>query len=143
MTGTEKKLATLEPSFRLKIEVLLHELEQMGIKCVITSARRTMAEQAKLYAQGRTTHGAIVTKADKGQSSHNFGLAVDLCPLNPAGELWWNAPDDVWHVIARTAEKNGLEAGYFWKGFVDKPHIQDRDWKLAQAAWKAGKITVA
>ena len=142
MTTTEKRLATLEPSFKPKIEVLLHELEQMGIKCVVTSARRTMAEQAKLYAQGRTTHGAIVTKADKGQSSHNFGLAVDLAPLNAAGEIDWDANDDIWQVIARTAEKNGLEAGYFWKSFVDKPHIQDRNWKVAQAAWKRGEIQV-
>ena len=77
MTTTEKRLATLEPSFKPKIEVLLHELEQMGIKCVVTSGRRTMAQQAKLYAQGRSTHGAIVTKAPAGSSPHNFGLAAD------------------------------------------------------------------
>jgi peptidoglycan L-alanyl-D-glutamate endopeptidase CwlK len=83
MTATERRLATLEPEFKAKVEILLGELETQGIKCVVTSGRRTMAEQAKLYAQGRTTHGAIVTKAPPGSSAHNFGYAVDLCPLNP------------------------------------------------------------
>ena len=143
MTATERRLAALEPEFKAKIEVLLGELEIQGIKCVVTSARRTMAEQAKLYAQGRSTHGAIVTKAPAGSSPHNFGLAADLCPLNPAGELWWTAPDDVWQVIALTAKNNGLVSGYYFRSIKDNPHVEAPEWKIAQSDWRAGKITVA
>ncbi len=39
---------------------------------------RTFAEQDALYAQGRTTKGAIVTYAKGGQSYHNYGLAIDI-----------------------------------------------------------------
>lgn len=134
---------TLEPSFKPKIEVLLHELELQGIKCLVTSGRRTIDEQNKLYNQGRTTSGPIVTKAKGGQSPHNFGMAADLCPLTVGNKLWWDAPDDIWHAIAATAEKNGLVAGYHFKSFVDAPHIEDAHWKEQQALWKEGKLQVA
>lgn len=137
------KIDTLLPSFKPVIQVLLHELETLGIKCVVTSGRRTIAEQNRLYAQGRTTAGDVVTKAKGGQSPHNFGAAADICPLNAAGECWWDAPDDVWQVIALTARKNGLVAGYDFKNFKDSPHVEDAHWKDQQALWNAGKISVA
>ena len=138
-----KKIDSLLPSFKPKVMVLLHELELQGITCVVTSARRTLAEQNKIYQQGRTTPGAIVSNARGGESAHNFGSAVDICPLNSAGELWWDCPDDIWHVIALTATKNGLEAGYDWAKFRDAPHVQDPHWKDQQALWKQGRIQVA
>jgi len=137
------KIDTLLPSFKPVIQVLLHELESLGIKCVVTSARRTMQEQAVLFEQGRTAVGDIVTNARAGQSPHNFGTAVDLCPLDSDGKLWWNAPDDIWHVIALTATKNGLVAGYNFKSFKDAPHIEDPHWKEQQVLWSQGKINVA
>ena len=137
-----KKIDSLDPSFRPKIEVLLHELELQGIKCVVTSGRRTMAEQSELYAKGRTAPGAVVTKAPPGQSPHNFGLAADLCPLDAHGECWWDCPDDLWKVIALTARKNGLVAGYFFESIHDAPHVEDAHWKDAQALWHEGKLQV-
>ena len=35
-------------------------------------------EQAKVYAQGRTAPGKIVTHAKPGHSNHNFGVAFDV-----------------------------------------------------------------
>ena len=137
------KIDTLLASLRPMVQVLLHDLEQMGIKCVITCARRSMAEQAAVYAQGRTTPGPIVSMAPPGQSPHQFGAAIDIVPLDADGKLWWDAPDDIWHVIAMTAEKNGLVAGYNFKKFKDKPHIEDPHWKEQQALWSQGKINVA
>jgi len=148
-----KILDSLEPDFRALVVPLLVELETMGIKCVGTSGRRTITEQDKLYAIGRTIKGEgattsmpmgrIVTKAKGGQSPHNFGLALDVCPINPRdGSLWWNAPDDVWNVIHSVAEQKGyLDSGYDWK-FYDRPHIEDPNWKVAKADWLAGKLKV-
>ena len=137
------RLDTLEPEFKTKIVALLAALALHGIRCVVPSGRRTIAEQDKLYAQGRTTPGEIVTKAKGGQSAHNFGLAADLCPLDEHGELWWSAPDDVWQVIHNLAEQSGLlDSGYDWK-FTDRPHIEDPKWKEYQAAWKEGHLAVA
>lgn len=62
----------------------------------ITSGVRTTKEQQALYAQGRTTKGAIVTQSDgvKKKSNHQvkvdgLGHAFDFCPyIN--GALAWN-----------------------------------------------------
>jgi len=139
-----RALESLEPGFKALVVSLLAELKERGINCVVTSGRRTIAEQNKLYAQGRTTPGNIVTKAKGGQSPHNFGLAADLCPTHPVdNSLWWKAPDDIWNVIHLLAEERGyLDSGYDWK-FCDRPHIEDRNWKDTQKLWKEGKIKIA
>jgi peptidoglycan L-alanyl-D-glutamate endopeptidase CwlK len=136
------KIETLEPEFRSKVLGVISTLQTMGIAAVCTSGRRTMAEQHTLYCQGRTTPGNIVTKADAGQSPHNFGLAADLCPLDEDGKLAWDASDDIWHVIADIAVQHGLVAGYYFKSFKDAPHMESPDWKQAQAEWKAGNLIV-
>jgi len=150
------KIDSLEPEFKPKIQAIIDELKTHGITCVVTSGRRTMAEQTALWKQGRDDDGnvigEIVTKAKAGQSAHNFGLAADLCPLDAHGNLWWDAPDDVWHVIHNIAEREGyvpmdrqqeaLDSGYDWK-FRDSPHIESSSWREAQAEWKAGRLVVA
>ena len=137
------KIDTLEPEFKMKIQELLDRLKTMGINCVVTSARRTIKDQDKLFEQGRIKAGKIVTNAKGGQSPHNFGLAADLCPLNKNGKLWWNAPDDVWNAMHMVGEEVGLRAGYDFKSIKDAPHFEDMNWKEVQAQWKEGKITIA
>lgn len=39
---------------------------------------RTFKEQDRLFAQGRSVRGKVVTKAKGGQSFHNYGLAIDI-----------------------------------------------------------------
>ena len=139
-----KAFDSLEPGFKEQIGELCTKLGVMGIVCAVTAGRRTIAEQDKLYAQGRTAAGPIVTRAKGGQSPHNFGLAADLCPVhNVTKDLWWNAPDDVWKVIADTAQEMGLVAGYYFKSIHDAPHIEHPAWKEMQAAWQRGEINVA
>ena len=141
------QLDTLEPAFRPLIDTLLANLKAMGIDCAVTSGRRTIAEQDRLWLQGRnvdgTITGKIVTRAKGGQSPHNFGLAADLCPRDFHGRLWWDAPDDVWNAMHMVGEQLGLRAGYDFKSIKDAPHFESVDWKLAQAAWKAGMLNVA
>lgn len=50
----------------------------IGATVELAGTFRTFDYQNQLYAQGRTTAGAIVTQAQGGQSYHNYGLAFDL-----------------------------------------------------------------
>ena len=137
------KLDSLEPEFRTVVEQLIMGANiATGLEWIVTSCRRTIAEQNALYAQGRTKAGSIVTNAKGGQSPHNFGLAADLAPMKD-GKIWWNAPDSVWKQMADIAVQLGLTAGYYFKSIVDKPHVESRDWKITQAKWKAGEVQVA
>lgn len=140
-----KKIDTLDPEFQVKVELLLQQLPAVtGVKWVVTDARRTMAEQQHLFDLGRTLPGKVVTKAKPGSSAHNYGLAVDLCPIDPKdGDLWWDAPDAKWRAMADHAHTFGLVAGYYFKSFFDAPHIEDPNWRLARAEWQAGKLEVA
>jgi len=137
------KVETLEPVFQGKVVELLKRAEAAtGMQWVITSARRTMAEQQALYDQGRKNDKPVVTKAPPGSSAHNFGLAVDLAPIKD-GKIWWEAPKTKWKVMADTAQSMGLVAGYYFKTIFDAPHVEDKSWKQQQAMWREGKITVA
>ena len=106
-----KPIDTLEPEFKYKIVRLLDILDTMGIKCIVTCGWRTLSEQHKEWLKGRDEQGniinkkAIVTKANSGQSPHNFRLAADVCPINPkTKDCWWDAPDDIWQVIHNVCE---------------------------------------
>ena len=46
-----------------------------GLSARLISGTRTFAEQDRLYAQGRTEPGNVVTNARGGQSNHNYGIA--------------------------------------------------------------------
>lgn len=142
--SSQSCIDSLEPDFRAVVQVRLKELEdKTGRTWLCTSARRTMAEQGKLYAQGRTTPGKIVTNAKPGQSAHNFGLGADFAPLKSKGVIDWNAPRSIWKQLADGARLLGYTAGFYFKSIVDMPHIESPRWKAAQALWRAGKLVVA
>lgn len=136
-------IETLEPEFAERVKLLLAGIKSLsGRDWVITSGRRTIAYQNELYAQGRTAPGKVVTNAKGGQSPHNFGLAADLAPLKN-GNIWWNAPRQVWQQMADLAVEIGLTSGFYFKTIFDAPHVEDPNWKTVQAAWKRGEVKVA
>ena len=115
----------LDPQFEAKLKHFEAELLSKGIHVRRTCAYRSIEEQNRLYAQGRTRPGRIVTNARAWQSWHNFGLAADYAFVVD-GELTWNGP---WAVFGRVARNNGLEWGGTWKKLPDRPHVQ----------WRKGK----
>lgn len=119
-------LSQLYPPLRAKIEQLVKNCHDKGVDYWAICGLRSVAEQDALYAQGRSKPGKIVTKAKGGQSYHNFGLAVDFCKdkdINRAGlQPDWDV--EGYRILAEEAAKLGLEAGYYWKGMQDPPHIQ-------------------
>ena len=118
-------LTKLYPPFKAKIDALQVAL---GPSWRITSAYRSPEEQDKLYAQGRTTPGAIVTNArgTPPQSYHLLGLACDWVKAVNGKADWSPKTFDALGVEAR---KIGLEWGGAWK-FLDLPHTQASGLKL-------------
>lgn len=130
-------IETLDPQLKAILSQLLQSLEeQTGHKWGVTSAKRSLSEQHTLYQQGRTKPGPKVTNADAGQSPHNFGMAVDCCPMKN-GAYWWNAPDALWQQYGEIAESLGLVWGGHFKSICDKPHVELPTWRQARAKWQA------
>ena len=118
---SETKIMQLHPAAREAARKFLNSAEAAGFKLRVTSSYRDYAEQNKLYAQGRTSPGAIVTNAKGGQSYHNFGLALDVVPL-VAGVPDWQTSQ--WPQIAAIGKAAGFAWGGDFKSFIDKPHFQ-------------------
>ena len=89
----------------------------------VTQAMRSWDEQDKLFAQGRTAPGKIVTNARGGYSWHNFGCAVDLVPMTDLGPDW-NVSHPQWKRMVMVGTSLGLESGALWRTFPDYPHFQ-------------------
>lgn len=104
-----------------------------GINVQITSGFRSYAEQNRLYAQGRTTPGNIVTNARAGQSIHNFGLAIDYVLVSHDGsKAIWTVNND-WRKVAAIGKSLGFQWGGDWRSFRDYPHLDmQRGMTLAQ-----------
>lgn len=117
-----RSLEDLQPTVRKKAEQLLELAQKENIELLITSTRRTEAEQNSLYAQGRTTPGAIVTNARYPYSLHNHGVAFDIVPVENGQAIWNN--NDLWNRVGALGKSIGLEWGGDWTLFPDKPHFQ-------------------
>jgi peptidoglycan L-alanyl-D-glutamate endopeptidase CwlK len=130
-----RSLDDLRPEVRPMVDAFLAACAAAGIEILITCTSRTLAEQAALYAQGRTTPGRIVTNAKPGQSAHNFGLALDVVPI-VNGKPDWHGEDYVWKEVGNLGETHGLQ----WLGapgskFIEQAHFQHPDWvSLASGA---------
>jgi peptidoglycan LD-endopeptidase CwlK len=99
---------------------------------------RTNAQQAEIYAQGRTKPGKVVTWAKPGYSWHNYGMAIDIVLLKDTNgdgtfeTASWETNVDFdgdgkadWMEVVAIFEKYGWEWGGRWpKGKTDNPHFQ-------------------
>jgi peptidoglycan L-alanyl-D-glutamate endopeptidase CwlK len=116
-----RRLEDLHPVVADKARALLALAAGEGIDLLVTSTLRTFAEQAVIYAQGRSQPGKRVTNARPGQSWHNFGLAFDVVPL-VAGKPVWNAP--CWDRIGALGRSLDLTWGGDFRSFKDRPHFE-------------------
>lgn len=113
-------LETLHPKVRSIFQAFIEECENtFDLTIRIISGYRSMEEQQKIYNQGRTTPGPIVTKAVPGSSYHNWGLAADIAPLSVSGNVNYNYDQSKWMAIGN---KHGLTWGGGWTGFKDPDH---------------------
>lgn len=103
-----------------------------GVSVLLTCTYRSNEEQTKLYEQGRTQPGHIVTNAKAGKSKHNVTVngvpaaeAFDVVPLRN-GKPVWDSADPAWQVIGAHGKAVGLK----WYGdpdaaFRELPHFQN------------------
>jgi len=135
---SERRLTLVHPT----LAFLIHQLaEQMSEPIGVTQGLRNAKTQAALYAQGRQSLDSVnslraiagmspldvdenispVTDAKPGYSWHEFGLAVDVVPLETSGVPDWNVSHPTWAEIIELGEALGMTSGISWH---DEPHLQ-------------------
>jgi peptidoglycan LD-endopeptidase CwlK len=121
----------LHPVVRERSNQLIQQAADKGIVMVITDDFRSAEDQDRLYEQGRTVAGNIVTNARGGESFHNFGLAIDFAIKTPSADIIWDMQYDGnqngiadWNEIVEMAKSLGFEWGGDWAQFKDYPHLQ-------------------
>lgn len=136
---TLERIQLLHPKLKFEATVMYDEIVDAlkgNAICRFTHTLRTFAEQDKLFAQGRTAPGKIVTRARGGQSYHNYGLAIDIALLvdrdrNGTFETAsWDTKSDFdqdgradWIEVVDIFKRYGYEWGGDWR-FRDAPHFQ-------------------
>jgi hypothetical protein len=145
---TEDIMVKLDPDVaeRASHHIALAQVE--GIDLFLTQGYRTFAQQAVIYAEGRTANGApcthagvtrplgacpehprglTVTNARPGWSWHNWNVgcgAYDVAIRDFPGDT---TPNDVydgpWSRVAALGEQAGMIAGARWK-HPDLPHFE-------------------
>ena len=125
-TISEERLSQVHPMLAMKIRQMADILasDDPPTTLRVTQGLRTWSEQAVLYAQGRSAPGRVVTNAEPGSSWHNFGLAVDVVPLDLQHLPDWNTSHPIWQRIVSVGTGLGLVAGAQFRTFVDYPHFQ-------------------
>jgi peptidoglycan L-alanyl-D-glutamate endopeptidase CwlK len=130
-TRSEKHLATLLPEVQANFRAFVTEAQALaaskGYEYKVICGTRDWDEQARLYAQGRTTPGKIVTKAPPGSSFHNFGLAID-CGVFRGGKYLDEAEPitaaKFHRLVAPLAKARNIRWGGDFKSIVDMPHFE-------------------
>ncbi len=129
---SQSRLQEVHPILAQKIQQLGQMLMDEKITLIVTQGLRSWAQQEALYEKGRTKQpdgtwhvtGPIVTNAPPGYSWHQFGLAVDVAPINPDGSIDWNAKHPQWTRIEEVGVSLGMVSGANWVRMVDCPHLQ-------------------
>lgn len=115
----EQEIDLLYPKIREQVKLFLVEAKKFN--AYLFCGYRSFDEQDKLYAQGRSIPGGIITNAYPGYSAHNYGLAVDVVFKNNHGWTW---DSNDWEKLGRLGDKYGLVWGGSWGSFIDKPHFE-------------------
>lgn len=116
----------VHPDLVTKIGKVLAAMSALGHPMRVVQGLRTTAQQQALYAQGRTTPGKVVTKADgvKNRSNHQahadgLGHAVDLAFAGPDPF----AESHPWSCYGACVQAVGLSWGGSWPT-PDRPHAE-------------------
>lgn len=144
-TRSFNNLNTLHPKFApIAIQAWNEAQAAMpaNVKIIVIEGLRSFEESDRLYAQGRTTPGPIVTKAQAGQSYHNYGLAFDFAMVTDGRD------DDVvgphWLKVVDIMEGYGMTwGGNFPDGFHDNPHFENKfgyNWRQLLELYNAGNF---
>lgn len=125
-----RKIEDCHPALQPLLTKFLAEAKARGSDVLVTCTYRSNAEQAALYAQGRTTPGARVTNAKPGESRHNDTLnarpastAFDVVPV-VNGKPQWDASHPAWKSLEDIGKKLGPEWAGECRTFREFLHFQ-------------------
>jgi peptidoglycan L-alanyl-D-glutamate endopeptidase CwlK len=120
----EKKLASLNPPFRAKVETVLTRLRGRGFQSKIVFGWRSVAVQMELVRTGRPTVHFSFHNAQRPDGTPN-AYAADI-----VDERWGWEPaaeeNSYWEALGEEARALGLVWGGDWRTFKDVAHIQGR-----------------
>ena len=128
----QQHLARLDPRIRAKVAAVLTDLRGHGLDPVIAQSWRSVAEQQRLKAMGRSTVSWSFHNHTRGGKP--AALAADIVDRR----LGWGAPETFWQLLGRSARAHGLTWGGDWKRFRDVAHVEIRGLTLAQARRESG-----
>jgi peptidoglycan L-alanyl-D-glutamate endopeptidase CwlK len=129
------KLEGVHPLLVEKVAAILVAMDAEGYPMIVTDGLRTSEEQHRLFTQGRTAPGRIVTNANglDRRSNHQtrlppspyagYGCAVDMTFLDERGRPTWDLRLP-WARYGQVAKAQGLVWGGDWKSLRDMPHIE-------------------
>lgn len=121
----ERQLKTLQPVFQVKVRVWLALVkEKLGLDVVVTSARRTFAQQAAQHIADRRNPAPDANNPDV----HMRGIAIDLNFKDARGNIVLRKASarSAWAPVVKlaTACKISRWGGNF-KGYPDNVHFDD------------------
>jgi peptidoglycan L-alanyl-D-glutamate endopeptidase CwlK len=104
--------------------------EKTNMDLIITCTWRSEEEQLRLWKQGRTEPGKIVTNIDgyTKKSMHNFfpskalDVAIDTEISEEKVKVSWN--EEHYKPLIGICESVGLVSGGSWQNFKDWPHVE-------------------
>jgi len=107
-------LSDLNPAFLPLLNAYTGALDKAGVGYRVDSGYRTPEQQAEIYA--RSNQGRSFAAAPPWRSFHNYGLAADVIPNNPADYARM-------HELARQAGLYDAQSGLGFTGY-DPPHVE-------------------
>jgi peptidoglycan L-alanyl-D-glutamate endopeptidase CwlK len=116
-----RRIEDLTPEIRIKYAFFEVRMAEAGIDFIVTSTRRSQQEQWRLYEQGRTTPGKIVTWTKVG--NHVLGRAFDIVIMEN-GKPDWEVSNPKWTQAGKIGTDVGLIWGGSWSKHKDFPHFE-------------------
>lgn len=121
----------LFPAFREKIEAAATAMQLFlnkhhpGLTWKLTDGFRSLSEQRRLFALGRTKPGKIVTPCDGviKVSNHQWGMAADYTAFEGRNPRY-DVPREVWAYWGHCVRAQGLK----WGGDFKKPDLPHAEW---------------
>jgi peptidoglycan hydrolase-like protein with peptidoglycan-binding domain len=117
-----KKLQSMHPDLRPKVQALLGALKQRGFQPKIFYGWRSVAVQLQLYNQGNSKVKFSFHNAQKSDGTPN-AYAADIID----SRYGWSAQAETsgfWKALGEEAKKQGIYWGGDWSSFRDWAHVQ-------------------
>jgi LAS superfamily LD-carboxypeptidase LdcB len=118
LTGNEYFLSKLNKSAAVIFRMFIKDIERLGYTVIITSGKRTNAEQAALKKQDERN-------ASAGSSAHNYGTALDFVLQKNGKTINKSSPAALWNStgVPQLANKHGISWGGVFPNYYDPVHF--------------------